>query len=89
MLVYSGDNLNLLGYTNSDFKSDKDARKSTSDSVFTLRGIDLRGMSHLFQGKWEIVRMMPRKETGFVILNLLINKIKEICHELFETLFYL
>ena len=36
MLVYSGGNLNLLGYTDSDFQSDKDSRKSTSCSVLTL-----------------------------------------------------
>ena len=38
MLVYSGSDLNLLGYTDSDFQSDKDSRKSTSGSVFTLNG---------------------------------------------------
>ena len=38
MLVYSGGDLNLLGYTDSDFQSDKDSRKSTSGSVFTLGG---------------------------------------------------
>ena len=38
MLVYSGGDLNLLGYTDSDFQSDKDSRKSTSGSVFTLSG---------------------------------------------------
>ena len=36
MLVYSGDKLILVGYTNSDFLSDKDFRKSTSGYVFTL-----------------------------------------------------
>ena len=36
MLVYSGDELILVGYTNSDFFSDKDFRKSTSGYVFTL-----------------------------------------------------
>ena len=38
MLVYSGDDLNLLGYTDSDFQGDRDYRKSTSGSVFTLGG---------------------------------------------------
>ena len=38
MLVYSGGDLNLIGYTDSDFQSDKDSRKSTSGSVFTLGG---------------------------------------------------
>ena len=38
MLVYSGSDLNLLGYTDSDFQADKDSRKSTSGSVFTLNG---------------------------------------------------
>jgi hypothetical protein len=38
MLVYSGDDLNLLGYTDSDFQGDRDSRKSTSGSVFTLGG---------------------------------------------------
>ena len=36
MLVYSGDELIPAGYTDSDFMSDKDSRKSTSDYVFTL-----------------------------------------------------
>ncbi|KAH9780743.1 hypothetical protein KPL71_008200 [Citrus sinensis] len=36
MLVYSGDELILVGYTNSDFLSDKNFRKSTSGYVFTL-----------------------------------------------------
>ncbi|KAH9792546.1 hypothetical protein KPL71_004166 [Citrus sinensis] len=36
MLVYSGDELILVGYTDSDFMSDKDSRKSTSGYVFTL-----------------------------------------------------
>ena len=38
MLVYSGEDLTPLGYTDSDFQSDKDSRKSTSGSVFTLGG---------------------------------------------------
>ena len=38
MLVYLGSDLNLLGYTDSDFQADKDSRKSTSGSVFTLNG---------------------------------------------------
>ena len=38
MLVYSGGDLNLQGYTDSDFQGDKDSRKSTSGSVFTLGG---------------------------------------------------
>ena len=36
MLVYSGDELISVGYTNSDFMSDKNSRKSTSGYVFTL-----------------------------------------------------
>ncbi|KAH9752503.1 Integrase catalytic domain-containing protein [Citrus sinensis] len=36
MLVYSGDELISVGYTDSDFMSDKDSRKSTSGYVFTL-----------------------------------------------------
>ena len=36
MLVYSGTDLKMLGYTDSDFQADKDSRKSTSRSVFTL-----------------------------------------------------
>ena len=35
-LVYSGDDLILVGYTNSNFMSDKDFRKSTFSYVFTL-----------------------------------------------------
>ncbi|KAA0053196.1 gag/pol protein [Cucumis melo var. makuwa] len=38
MLVYSSKDLILTGYTDSNFQSDKDARKSTSGSVFTLNG---------------------------------------------------
>ena len=38
MLIYSGADLNPIGYTDSDFMSDKDSRKSTSGSVFTLGG---------------------------------------------------
>ena len=36
MFVYSGDELIPVGYTDSDFMSDKDSRKSTSGYVFTL-----------------------------------------------------
>ena len=36
MLVYSGDDLKIQGYTDSDFQGDRDSRKSTSGSVFTL-----------------------------------------------------
>ena len=38
MLVYSGEDLTPLGYTDSNFQTDKDSRKSTSGSVFTLGG---------------------------------------------------
>ena len=38
MLVYSSGDLNSIGYTDSDFQSDKDSRKSTSGSIFTLGG---------------------------------------------------
>ncbi|KAA0067959.1 gag/pol protein [Cucumis melo var. makuwa] len=38
MLVYGTKYLILTGYTDSDFQMDKDARKSTSGSVFTLNG---------------------------------------------------
>ena len=38
MLVYSVSDLEPTGYTDSDFQSDKDSRKSTSRSVFTLGG---------------------------------------------------
>ena len=38
MLVYLGGDLNLIGYTDSDFQLDKDSRKSTSSSIFTLGG---------------------------------------------------
>ena len=38
MLVYLGGDLNPIGYTDSDFQSDKDNRKSTSGSIFTLGG---------------------------------------------------
>ncbi|KAA0047867.1 gag/pol protein [Cucumis melo var. makuwa] len=38
MHVYGSKDLSLTGYTDSDFQTDKDARKSTSGSVFTLNG---------------------------------------------------
>ena len=38
MLVYQADNLVPIGYTDSDFQSNKDSRKSTSGNVFTLGG---------------------------------------------------
>ncbi|KAL4038590.1 hypothetical protein IC575_002212 [Cucumis melo] len=38
MLVYGAKDLILTGYTDSDFQTDKDSRKSTSASVFTLNG---------------------------------------------------
>ncbi|KAA0066714.1 gag/pol protein [Cucumis melo var. makuwa] len=38
MLVYGSKDLILTGYTDSDFQTDKDARKSTSGSVSTLNG---------------------------------------------------
>ena len=38
MLVYSGDDLKIQGYIDSDFLGDRDSRKSTSGSVFTLGG---------------------------------------------------
>ncbi|XP_075080638.1 secreted RxLR effector protein 161-like [Nicotiana tabacum] len=38
MLVYRSDDLVPIGYTNSDFQSDRDSTKSTSGNVFTLGG---------------------------------------------------
>ncbi|XXG47299.1 hypothetical protein AAC387_Pa02g1965 [Persea americana] len=38
MLIYDSDELIPVGYTNSDFMSDKDFRKSTSGYVFMLGG---------------------------------------------------
>ncbi|WRX19934.1 Reverse transcriptase [Theobroma cacao] len=38
MLVYSGSDLVAIGYTDSDFQFDVDSRKSTSRSIFTIRG---------------------------------------------------
>ena len=38
MLVYAGSGLTPVGYTNSDFQSDSDSKKSTLGSVFTLNG---------------------------------------------------
>ncbi|KAA0034962.1 gag/pol protein [Cucumis melo var. makuwa] len=38
MLVYGSKDRILTGYTDSNFQTDKDARKSTSGSVFTLNG---------------------------------------------------
>ena len=39
MLVYLGDDLKIHGYTDSDFQGDRDSKKSTSGSVFTLSGV--------------------------------------------------
>ena len=38
MLVYSSGDLNPIGCTDFDFQLDKDSRKSTSGSIFTLSG---------------------------------------------------
>ena len=38
MLVYHDENMGCIGYTNSDFQSDIESRKSTSWYVFTLGG---------------------------------------------------
>ncbi len=38
MLVFSGTDLKMTGYTDSDFQTDRDSRKSTSGSVFILNG---------------------------------------------------
>lgn len=38
MLMYRTKDMILTGYTDSDFQTDKDVRKSTSGSVFTLNG---------------------------------------------------
>ncbi|KAA0061337.1 gag/pol protein [Cucumis melo var. makuwa] len=38
ILVHGSKDLILIGYIDSDFQTDKDARKSTSGSVFTLKG---------------------------------------------------
>ncbi|TYK25815.1 gag/pol protein [Cucumis melo var. makuwa] len=38
MLVYGSKDLILIGYTDSDFQADRDSRKSTLGSVFTLNG---------------------------------------------------
>ena len=38
MLTYSGTDLTMTGYTDSDFQADKDSRKSTSASVLILNG---------------------------------------------------
>ena len=39
MIVYHGDELAPIGYTDSDFQSDANLRKSTSGYVFTLGGV--------------------------------------------------
>ena len=38
MLVFSGIDLKMIRYTDSDFQADKDSRRSISGSVFTLNG---------------------------------------------------
>ena len=39
MLVYQSESLEPIGYTDSDFQSDIDSRKSTSGYVFTFEGV--------------------------------------------------
>ena len=48
MLVYQNEILVPIGYTNSDFQSDIESRKSTSRYVFNLRGgaISWRSVKH-------------------------------------------
>ena len=36
MLVFLGIDLKMIGYTDSDFQADRNSRRSTSGSVFTL-----------------------------------------------------
>ena len=36
MIMYGGDGLILIGYTNSEFMSDKDSRKLTSGHLFIV-----------------------------------------------------
>ena len=38
MLVYHDESLVPIGYTNADFQSDRESKKSTSGYVFTLGG---------------------------------------------------
>ena len=38
MLVFSGIDLKMIGYTDSDFQANMDSRRSTSGSVFILNG---------------------------------------------------
>ena len=38
ILVYSGEDLKVLGYTDSNFQRDRDSKKSTFGSLFTLVG---------------------------------------------------
>ena len=45
MLVYHCEDLIPIGYTNFDFQSDLDFRKSTSGYVFTLGGEAINGRS--------------------------------------------
>ena len=43
MLVYQDESLEPVGYTDSDFQSDHDSRKSTYVYVFTIGGEPLVG----------------------------------------------
>ena len=45
MLVYHGDELAPIGYTESDFQSDADLRKSTSGYIFALGGAAISWVS--------------------------------------------
>ena len=67
MLVYHGDELALIGYTDSDFQSDADLRKSTSRYVFTLGGaaVSWRSITHvLLIQLWKLNMWQLRKQYG-------------------------
>ena len=72
MLVYSGDDLKIHGYTNSDFQGDRDSRKSISGSMFTLGGaaVDWRSVKQssiadsTMEAKYITTSKLPKKQFG-------------------------
>ena len=59
MLVYSGGDLIPIGYTDFDFQSESDSRKSTSISVFTLGVVSSNHV--LLTPPWKLSMLLHAK----------------------------
>ena len=66
-VIYQLDSLVRLGYTDSDFQSNKDSRKSTSTYVFTLGGEAISSSSikqfYIVDSTMEVEYMEASKAT--------------------------